>query len=146
MHYTASQIASLDKLTKQLLAYQALMDVPESETQNLANQLRQVINYHDWRYYVLADSNIPDTNYDYLFDALKALESQYPETKTPDSPTQRVAHGVVDEFTTVAHLTPMLSLDKAYTEQNITDWVATVQKLIEGAVPSFMIEPKLATT
>ncbi|HMS50882.1 MAG: NAD-dependent DNA ligase LigA [Sphingobacteriales bacterium] len=143
MHYTASQIASLDKLTKQLLAYQALMDVPESETQNLANQLRQVINYHDWRYYVLADSNIPDTNYDYLFDALKALESQYPETKTPDSPTQRVAHGVVDEFTTVAHLTPMLSLDKAYTEQNITDWVATVQKLIEGAVPSFMIEPKL---
>ena len=101
MHYTASQIASLDKLTKQLLAYQALMDVPESETQNLANQLRQVINYHDWRYYVLADSNIPDTNYDYLFDALKALESQYPETKTPDSPTQRVAHGVVDRKSVV---------------------------------------------
>ena len=82
------------------------------------NQLREEISSHEHRYYVLDAPTIPDAEFDKLFRELQALEEQYPELKTPDSPTQRVGGKVLDGFTPVRHALPMLSIR---TETDISD-------------------------
>jgi DNA ligase (NAD+) len=76
--------------------------------------LRRRIRYHEERYYVLADPEISDAEFDELVTALEALEAAHPDLITPDSPTQRVAGRPVDGFATVEHIEPMLSLDNSY--------------------------------
>lgn len=76
-----------------------------------ASALRDQLNYHNHRYYVLDDPEIPDAEYDRLFRELQALETQYPELLTPDSPTQRVGGKALDGFSPVRHAVPMLSIE-----------------------------------
>ncbi len=75
-----------------------------------AASLREQLHFHAHRYYVLDDPQIPDAEYDRLFQALQALEAAHPELRTPDSPTQRVLGKVLDGFTPVRHAVPMLSI------------------------------------
>jgi DNA ligase (NAD+) len=83
------------------------------------NQLRDEIRHHDERYYVHSDPEITDDAYDALVKELEALEAQFPDLVTPDSPTQRVAGRPVEGFETAEHLEPMLSLDNAYSEEEL---------------------------
>ena len=81
--------------------------------------LREEIRKNDYLYYVLNKPVISDSKYDRLMDELKKIENQYPDLITPNSPTQRVGAAPLDEFETVKHTKPMLSLDTALKEEDI---------------------------
>ena len=80
------------------------------------DRLRELINYHDYRYYVLDEPEIADVEYDRLFRELQQLEEQYPELVTADSPTQRIGGRPAERFEAVAHRQPLLSLENAFSE------------------------------
>ena len=90
--------------------------IPENkeEAEKRAETLRKEIRYHDRRYYIENDPEISDHEYDMLVKELEAIEQRFPDLITEDSPTQRVMTSEIDEFETVDHLSPMLSLDKTY--------------------------------
>ena len=90
--------------------------------------LRAAIRHHEERYYVLHDPEIADAEFDQLLHRLTALEAEHPELIAPDSPTQRVAGRPVDGFETVDHRVPMLSLDNAYAEAELTAFDERVRK------------------
>ncbi len=92
--------------------------VPESSRQR-AEELRRQLNYHNYRYYVLDSPEIDDGEYDRLFRELEELEAGYPEIVAPDSPTQRVGAEPLEEFGTVRHRVPMLSLGNAFDEAEL---------------------------
>ena len=101
-------------------------------------QLRDQIRYHENRYYVLDAPEISDEAFDRLLHELEALEAQHPDLVTPDSPTQRVAGRPTEGFATVEHLAPMLSLDNAYTADELRAFDERVRKgtgLGDAAVP-----------
>ncbi len=113
------------------------------EARPIAEELRQLIRYHDWRYYVKDDPVIADVEYDRLFKMLQQLESQFPQLVTPDSPTQRLLHVEVSEFPPVRHLAPMLSLENTYSLQGIRDFYRRITELTgQNALP-LCVEPKL---
>ena len=109
-----------------------------------ADRLRQSIAHHDYRYYVLDDPEISDSEYDGLVSELKALEAAHPEILTPDSPTQRVSGTPSPEFGVVVHTVPMLSLDNAFSEQEVRDFDRRVRERLgrEDDV-MYSAEPKL---
>ena len=87
-----------------------LFNGPDAPEIHRLEQLKQLIHDHDHRYYVLDEPSIPDAEYDRLFKELQSLEAKHPELITPDSPTQRVGGGVLDQFDSVRHAVPMLSI------------------------------------
>jgi DNA ligase (NAD+) len=87
--------------------------------QQRAAQLRDLIRHHEERYYVLADPEITDSEFDALMRELRAIESEHPDLVEADSPTQRVGGRPAEGFATVVHATPMLSLDNAYSEDEL---------------------------
>ncbi|MGH9311728.1 MAG: NAD-dependent DNA ligase LigA [Vicinamibacterales bacterium] len=99
-------------------------------------QLRAQIRRHEERYYVLADPEIADVEFDRLMRELELLESQHPDLVTADSPTQRVAGRPVEAFEAVAHAAPMLSLDNAYNEDELRAFDERVRKGVADAAPS----------
>lgn len=107
-------------------------------------QLREQINYHNHRYYVLDDPEVTDASYDRLFDELLALERKYPSLVTLDSPTQRVGATPLDEFQSVRHGLPMLSLNKAATEVEFLDFHRRVLELSKADEKEiqYTVEPK----
>ncbi len=117
--------------------------IPENELEQFCDDLKSVINFHDKKYYVDADSVISDYDYDLLFKKLKQLEEENPNLITADSPTQRVAKGLNNEFATVAHLVPMLSLENSYNITDLQDFDTQVKKaLSENANIEYIAEPK----
>src|SRR5258706_2998904 len=94
------------------------MAIPEAVRRKY-DKLRSEIEKHNRRYYVLADPEISDAEYDRLYDELVALEEKYPELRTPDSPTQKVGGEPLDKFEKVEHRIAMLSLAKAYEESEV---------------------------
>jgi DNA ligase (NAD+) len=109
-----------------------------------AAELRRLVAHHNHRYHVLDDPEIPDAEYDRLFDELKALEEQHPDLIVPDSPTQRVGAPVSGRFQKVRHLTPMGSLDKVTTDEALEKWAADVRKRLDSDEPiAFVTEPKI---
>lgn len=95
------------------------------------------------RYYVLDDPNLPDVDYDRLMRDLEALERAHPELITSDSPTQRVGAVPSGKFASVAHVVPMLSLANAFTDEEVGEFVARIEKETGDAAPIFSVEPKL---
>jgi len=93
-------------------------DVPAEALAEI-NQLRTDINQHNYRYYALDNPEIPDAEYDRLILRLRDLEQKFPDAITPDSPTQRVGTTPLSAFTTVAHELPMLSLDNAFSDEEL---------------------------
>ncbi len=104
-------------------------------------KLRKEINYHNYKYYVENDPVISDYEYDQLLKKLEKLESKYPDLITPDSPTQRVGEKPLDEFETVEHIVPMLSLDNTYTFDELREFDERVKKNV-GEV-DYIVEPKI---
>lgn len=104
--------------------------------------LREVLRFHEYRYYVLNDPLIADWEYDQLFKALQAFEDQHPGSITPDSPTQRVAKGLTREFPTVQHLVPMLSLDNSYNADDLKDFDRKARELTGLDPIEYCVEPK----
>jgi DNA ligase (NAD+) len=97
-------------------------------------ELRERLNYHSYRYHVLDDPEIADAEYDELMHELRGLEERFPELVTPDSPTQRVGATPADLFAPVGHRSPMLSLDNAFTREELEAWAARVERGVgEGA-------------
>jgi len=124
----------------------SLNTMPKSDKKIIekARTLREQINYHNYRYYVLDSPEISDAEYDRLFDKLVELEKKYPEVITPDSPTQRVGAAPLDEFKTVRHSLPMLSLNKATSDVEFLDFHRRVLEL-SGASEKrvkYTVEPK----
>lgn len=91
-------------------------------------ELRDAIRHHEYRYYVLNDPEISDSEFDALLHELERLEFEHPDLLTPESPTQRVAGQPVEGFATVEHLVPMLSLDNAYTADELRAFDERVRK------------------
>lgn len=104
--------------------------------------LRDVLRFHEYRYAVLNDPLISDFEYDTLYKALEKLEAENPTLVTPDSPTQRVASGLTDEFPKVSHLVPMLSLENSYNEDDLVDWDRKARELTGLEELEYCIEPK----
>ncbi len=116
----------------------------EKEVAQRLARLRDEINYHAYRYYVLDDPVISDAAYDALFRELQTLEAAHPELVTPDSPTQRIAAAPLDRFEKVQHPIPMLSLDNAFNRDEIYAWHDRVRRLLSpGVRPAYVVEPKV---
>ena len=105
----------------------------------LADKLRR----HDYAYYVLAQPEIGDRDYDRLYHELLDLEKEFPDLVTPDSPSQRVGGTPLKEFKPVKHLVPMLSLDNTYSQEELRDFVARVQRILPNETLDWMVEPKV---
>lgn len=115
------------------------MDTTEQQIQ----ALRQELNEHNYRYYVLDDPMIPDAEYDRLMNQLKQLESEHPELITEDSPTQRVGNAPIDTFNKIQHEQPMLSLDNAFSLDDIQAFGKRIEdRLQSNSGLTFTCEPK----
>ena len=120
--YSQIEQQHLNQLTEQLIKHKGHQSAKEQ-----TEALRQVINYHDWRYYSLSQPTILDVDYDILFKELRKLEVEHPDLLTPDSPTQRVARGLTDDFKQVSHLVSMLSLDNSYNADDVNAFDKSVK-------------------
>lgn len=108
-------------------------------------QLRAALDEANYRYYVLDEPKLTDADYDRQFQRLKQLEAEHPELITPDSPTQRVGAAPADGFPSVAHVIPMLSLDNAFSREDIHAFAERVAERLEWTAEEveFTCEPKL---
>lgn len=100
----------------------------KAQAQKEIERLRQEINYHNYRYYILNDPVISDYEYDMLLKRLIELEKQYPDLITLDSPTQRIGGEPIKEFKTVIHSILMLSLDNTYSYEELKDFDKRIRK------------------
>ena len=114
----------------------------ESISQRL-EKLRELINYHNYRYYVLDSPEISDAEYDQLMRELISLEEQYPQFVTPDSPTQRVGAAPVEEFGVVEHPVPLLSLANAFSFEELAAWHDRTKRLLAGQHFDLVCELKM---
>ena len=113
-----------------------------------AAELREELDRHNYRYYVLDDPSVDDDVYDALLDELRKLEAEHPELVTADSPTQRVGAAPVEYLEKVRHRQPMLSLGNARSEEELRAWVARMRSHlaregIEDPKFEFVCEPKI---
>jgi len=116
---------------------------PDKKIEKQIEALREKIRHHEYRYYVLDDPEISDADFDALMNELKRLEAEHPETITPDSPTQRVGGKPREGFVKAKHSSPMLSLDNAYSEDELRDWERRVHELSGRTDLEYMCELKL---
>jgi DNA ligase (NAD+) len=113
-----------------------------AEAKRRVEELRDLINFHDYRYYVLDDPEVSDAEYDELMRELRALEEEFPEFITPDSPTQRVGGQPSELFAPVRHRAPMLSLDNAFSWEELNAWGKRVERAL-GRQADFVCELKI---
>ncbi|MFS0784485.1 NAD-dependent DNA ligase LigA [Bacillus sp. 1P06AnD] len=107
-----------------------------------AKELQTILNQYNYEYHVLDNPSVPDSEYDMRLKELISIEEQYPELKTPDSPTVRVGGAVLDAFHKVEHRTPMLSLGNAFNEEDLLDFDRRVRQGI-GDSFTYMCELKI---
>ncbi len=105
--------------------------------------LRQQIRHHDYLYYVEAQPEISDREYDRLYQELKDLEEKHPDLVTPDSPTQRVGGQPIEGFKTVRHREPMLSIDNTYNAGELREFDKRVRKALPGEDVTYVVELKI---
>lgn len=109
-------------------------------------ELRELLNDYSYCYYVLDQPKVPDAEYDRLFRELQNLESQYPELITADSPTQRVGAKPATSFQQIRHLMPMLSLDNAFTFDDVLNFDRRIRERLENkdeVTVEYVCEPKI---
>jgi len=116
-----------------------------SNVQEQITKLREEIRRHDYLYYVEANPEISDREYDQLFQRLKELEDAHPELITDDSPTQRVGGEPIDGFETVTHAVPMLSIANTYSAEELAEFDRRVRKSLgeAGAAVHYLVDPKI---
>ena len=108
------------------------MPVASKDLSKKFEDLREQIRHHEYRYYVLDDPQISDSEFDQLMNQLTKLEAEHPDLVTADSPTQRVGGKPREGFLKVRHSSPMLSLDNTYSEDELRNWERRVHELSEG--------------
>lgn len=104
--------------------------------------LRDLLRFHEYRYYVQNDPLISDFEYDTLYKQLEQYEKEHPGSVTPDSPTQRVGKGLIKDFPKVQHLVPMLSLDNSYNADDLLDFDRKARELSGLDSIEYCVEPK----
>src|SRR5215204_3699070 len=119
----------------------ALIKKKDIVTKDLES-LRDVLRFHEHRYYILNDPLISDLKYDQLYKALEKIETENPKLITVDSPTQRVAKGLTKDFPTVQHLVPMLSLSNSYNTDDLVDFDRKARELTGQNKIEYCVEPK----
>ncbi len=124
------------------------MSKPSKQVLARVRELREQLDRHAHRYYVLDDPEISDADYDALLEELRAIEREHPQLRTPDSPTQRVGGEPVDKLEKVRHSEPMLSLGNVRGEQELRAWVQRMKAHLarEGIVRTrfeYVVEPKV---
>jgi DNA ligase (NAD+) len=142
--YSIEEQRHLNDISKQLLA---LSDAGEdtSKASRAIAELQAVLRYHEWRYYVIDDPQISDFEYDMLYKKLEHLEDVFPHLITPDSPTMRVGSDIAENVKTVPHLTPMLSLENTYNDEDLNDFDTQIKKLADLPIDTnieYCVEPK----
>jgi len=136
--FSTADIVLFQQLTDQLLKKLRSGGISIGEIEDL----RIVLKFHERRYYIFNDPLISDAEYDQLYKALENLEKVYPDRVVPDSPTQRVAKGLGNDFRKVQHLVPMLSLENSYNEEDLRDWDRKAKEAIGLPEVTYCIEPK----
>lgn len=144
MNFTEN-IKELQKATTAFLKTNKTSSIPEKEIE----KIRDVLRFHEYRYYVLNDPLIADYEYDELYKALEKMEKENPSLITADSPTQRVAKSLTGKksggqagFPSVRHLVPMLSLDNSYNSDDLIDFDRKAKELTGLTEIEYCIEPK----
>lgn len=138
--YSTEQIQSLQQQSIRFLSQineRSIPVVPGNIT-----LLREILQFHEYRYYVLSEPLVSDYEYDLLYRLLLKTEQAYPELITPDSPTQRVGSSLNQNFITVQHLVPMLSLDNSYNAVDLIDFDRKARELSGIHDIEYCIEPK----
>jgi DNA ligase (NAD+) len=133
--YTSTQIKALQEATNSWLKDKA----PSAKH---IDALRDILRFHENRYYVLNDPLISDFEYDSLYKQLEKFEKEDPALITPDSPTQRVGAGLIKDFPKRQHLVPMLSLENSYDADDLVDWDRKVRELSKLDTVEYCAEPK----
>ena len=115
----------------------------DAAAKNKIAKLRELLNEYSYCYYVLDQPQVPDAEYDRLFCELQVLEKQYPELIVASSPTQRVGEKPRSAFTQVPHKIPMLSLNNAFSIEDVTNFDQRVRETLEVSEVSYVCEPKI---
>ncbi len=136
--YSNQATRELQKFTAELIKKQSSGSISKKEME----QLRDVLRFHEYRYYILNDPLLSDYEYDQLYKSLGKLEQENPGLITSDSPTQRVAKGLTKDFPAVQHLVPMLSLDNSYNSDDLTDFDRKARELTGLKEIEYCVEPK----
>jgi DNA ligase (NAD+) len=136
--FSSAQTQKLQKLSADLLKKITANRLDDLEIA----ALRDVLRFHEYRYYVMNDPLVSDFEYDSLYKQLEKIETAHPERITPDSPTQRVAKDLTKEFPTVQHLVPMLSLENSYNAEDLIDWDRKARELSGLTEIEYCVEPK----
>ena len=118
-------------------------NLPGNDPRRRIQELSEKIREHDYKYYVLSEPTISDEKYDLLMRELAGLEDQFPELRTPDSPTQRVGGQPTKEFSAVTHSVPMLSLANTYSEEELLDFDRRVDSLLQHEPYRYVAELKI---
>jgi len=132
------KVKHLQERTEALLKTARAEGITPDEIENL----REVLRFHEYRYYIQNDPLIADFEYDILYKSLEKLETENPDLIVPDSPTQRVGKGLTKEFPSVQHLVPMLSLDNSYNSEDLLDFDRKARELTGESEIEYCVEPK----
>ncbi len=136
--YDTEQVKALQSLTEDLI----ILEKSGYDAVEHIEDLKKVLRFHEYRYYVMSDPLITDFEYDQLYKLLEKIEAKHSHLITKDSPTQRVGSSLNATFTTVQHLVPMLSLENSYNEDDLIDWDRKAKELSGLTEIEYCIEPK----
>jgi DNA ligase (NAD+) len=138
MRYTSEQQKIFFNETKKYLTVKDVNDLAGKDIE----PLEELVRFHEYRYYVLNDPLVSDFEYDRLYKLLEALEEKFPDQASDLSPTRRVSSDLTEDFATVRHLVPMLSLENSYDENDLIKFDTQVKKLTEMDKIVYTVEPK----
>ncbi len=136
--YSVQQTKEIQSISVALLNKAKSHSIKANEVEDL----RAVLRFHEYRYYILNEPLLSDFEYDSLFKELERIEKEEPGLITADSPTQRVAKGLTKDFPTVQHLVPMLSLENSYNSEDLVDWDRKARELTGLDEIEYCVEPK----
>lgn len=139
--YSNKETETLFDSSKKILAQLNAPDILEFGTNNIEH-LREILRFHEYRYYILTEPLISDFEYDQLYKLLEKVEHNNPSLITKDSPTQRVGSSLNEGFTTVQHLVPMLSLDNSYNAADLQDFDRKAREASGLNEIEYCVEPK----
>ena len=135
--YNSEQTKKLQAATGQWLLLNDKHNI-----ENNIDELRNLLRFHEYRYYVMTDPLISDFEYDSLYKLLEKFEKENPAAVTKDSPTQRVGTGLIKDFPKTQHLVPMLSLENSYNADDLQDWDRKARELSGLDEVEYCAEPK----
>ena len=136
--YSADNINQLQQSTTALVHQMKSSSIDKERIE----ELRDVLRFHEYRYYIQNDPFISDFEYDQLYKALEKIEAADPSLISSDSPTQRVAKGLGNDFKKVQHLVPMLSLENSYNADDLIDWDRKAKEASKLDKIEYCVEPK----